>query len=459
MAFTPTPSTRLVRVTHVSPGYDPVTFYEDLIYDAERPKIQEIEMIEGDAPKGYGRTGTMYCFVNSDADAEFLRDKLSGHIHGKQHLLSTMEASIVPVTEAPGEKTLKRLSDFLRVKKTIPKTKTVLFEGLPPAHPHAFIRDLFNEANFSLGAGGYDDMDEGQKSAHEYIEYIKDRGERGEEFLVRFKDVGTAMDMVVEYNGTYHKNGTIYLTCVANDELDVVVPPKEDKQVQLFIPKVKPNASRQDIVGLFAPHVPSDVQMNPGTPFAFVYMHPMPASAFMHSYEQTMSKYGQFRYKGWNYTINWGKKNKGNNKKSAYAAPSAEFKAVPTSGPIDEDTYGGFSNIPVEVAAPVKQIGAQKDGPAPVPTPASSQGPVKVGVNGVPYAATEDHVRTMFSNAQFEVLELDLNKNTKDNIHAVVKLASQSEAQRAISTLSGRSLVGRKGPKSLKVPIQVMKES
>ncbi|KAF9737536.1 hypothetical protein PMIN06_003670 [Paraphaeosphaeria minitans] len=119
----------------------------------------------------------------------------------------------------------------------------------------------------------------------------------------------------------------------------------------------------------------------------------------------------------------------------------------------EEATFGGDAvwETPWEVAL-------ERKDPEPVPAPAP-QGPVEVRVNGLPYAATEENVHKLFDKVQFQVLRMKLDNTFKGNAHAVVKLASHAEAERAISTLTGRNLAGRKGPKNLKCKVTVVMES
>ncbi|KAL5386485.1 hypothetical protein DPSP01_004210 [Paraphaeosphaeria sporulosa] len=430
-------STTLVRVDRVSPGYDPAAFYRELVYDKEH-SIKEIEMIYGESYGGYGITYTMYCFVDSYANAQRLAQTLAGRRHGKSHLSSKM-----------------RLSDFLRDEKAMPKTKTVRFDGLPDARRHAIVCELFNESSFALVVDELDPND-WEKSADQYIEHVENLYDS---VLVRFKNVQSAWSIVRQYNGTCYKNDTIYLTCVDDDELNGILEEKKakDKNVMYFIPEIKPGASRQEIDKVFAPHVPDDVQMPPGKHYAFVFMRPNAAAEFMETYTKAIAedKYKKFRRVGWNWQVNLGRK--GNKANRGSAAPSAEFKAVPASGRIDTETYGGYSNLPMKVDVLVNKESLPT--PAPATTPAPIQGHVEIRVSGLPYAATEENVHRLFENAQFQVQGTKLDNTYKGNAHAIVKLDSPAEAQRAISTLTGRNLVGRKGPKNLKCKITVLMES
>ncbi|KAF2448975.1 hypothetical protein P171DRAFT_509384 [Karstenula rhodostoma CBS 690.94] len=300
----------------------------------------------------------------------------------------------------------------------MPKTKTVRFVNLSLHHQNKIIWDLFDESHC---AGFIDDDDPEDK-----VKYASD-------------------------TTAYYKNGTIYLTCADDRELYDFFNEREEKKasgkcVNFFIPKFKPGASKQDVCKVLTPYVRNDIQMRPGQPFAFVFMRPDAAAAFMETYMKTMAEEKKWRRDGLNYQVRWGDQTKGN---GGQRSPAAEFKAVPASGPTDTETCGGFSNCPVNTDTP------RVFRPAPAAAPV--QGPVKVRVNGLPYAATEEHIRRVFENAQFQVEQLELNNTIGSDIHAVVMLVSQAEAKRALSTLNGQNLVSvRKGPKNLKCKIAIV---
>ncbi|KAJ4356486.1 uncharacterized protein N0V89_004520 [Didymosphaeria variabile] len=428
-------SSTLVRVTNLSPGTDPIVFYNDILPFDLQDSVSEIEMVLG---RYYGRifrsTSTMYVFMDSHDSAQRAVQELDGLEWGKSHLCMPMTLKIVPLTEAPGAAALKRLSDFLAIQKSMPDSKTVRFDNIPSAHKSKVVRELFDESTFAL----YIDEDvpnDTEKSSNDWIKYIQD----GDELLVRFVDVDSAKNIVLEYNGTYYKNETIYATCVDDKALDDIVEEREQAKLnnttaKLFIGAVKPGASTEDVRKMFAPHVPKDIQMQPGKSFAFVFMHEDAAAKFMAAYPNG-KKHG-----GWNYRVKYANDKKGGKGKRVPAASVGEFMATPASGPIDTETYGGYSSIPVKVEAPVKKVALPKPAPAPAPV----QGPVMVRVNGLAYAATEDQVRKVFENAKFQVEEVVLHNSIASDIHAVVKLASHEEAERALSVLNGRKILKRK---------------
>jgi hypothetical protein len=406
-----------------------------------RHHVTDIEMVFGEL---YGnmadKTSTMYCFVDSPANAKRLVEYWNGQRYGMSHLSMKMIAEIVPMTEAPGDSAVMRLSDFFRAKEAMSSTKTVRFDQLPYAHRTKTIRELFESSRYAT-VFDEEDYDREEKYSSDYIQYIHECEDGG--VLVRFKDSVSARQIVNEYNGTYYKNATIYLTCVDDKELDGIMEERaqakaNNKTRALFIGAVKPGASTEDVRKMFAPHVPQDVQMQPGKRFAFVFMHEDAAAKFMADNWDSEQRKTWKKHGGWKYIVKYANDKKGGGKRAA-SAPPKEFKATPASGPIDTETYSGYSNFPAKIAAPVKEVKAA----LPKPSPAHVQGPAKVRVAGLAYAATEDHIRRVFENAKFEVEEVVLNNSIARDIHAVVKLVSQAEAERAISTLNGRKILKR----------------
>ncbi|KAL1606502.1 hypothetical protein SLS60_003907 [Paraconiothyrium brasiliense] len=438
MSSTVASSNTLVRVSNLSPGTDPIVFYNDILHPDMQDSVIEIELVLGPI---YGyvlqKTSTLYVLMDSRDSAQRAVQELDGLKYGKSHIYMPMTLEIVPVTEAPGTAALKRLSDFFAVQKSMPSTKTVRFDNMPYAHKSKLVTELFDDAHFSSSSPSFmydDDEDDSEMSSGDYIKYIHDGGDS---ILVRFADVHSATCMVSMYNGTYFKNETMYATCVEDKELDGLMVGREQNiadgnTAKLFIGAVKPGASAQDVRKMFAPHVPKDIQMQPGKNFAFVFMYKDAAAKFMAT-NPNGKKYG-----GWNYRVKYANDKKGGKGKSAPAAPAPEFKATPASGPIDTETFGGYSNLPVKAEVSVKKVALPKPAPAPI------QGPVKVRVNGLAYAATEEHVRNVFKNAKFQVEVVVVNNSIASDIHAIVKLANHAEAERACSVLNGRKILKRK---------------
>jgi hypothetical protein len=290
----------------------------------------------------------------------------------------------------------------------MPRTSTVCFTRLPQGHINKTIAHLVNESCCVANGGSF-------LSAGSLVKGIEEKYDDEGKVLVRFADVDTAECMVDEYNGTWYKNSTIYAVCVADKEFTSQIAGDRSnpaaKAVKLFV-SMRPgtSASSEDIRKMFAPHVPKDVHIPAGKNFAFAFLHQDAAAKFLATYPAG-KKFGNQTYR------------------VKYADQKQKGKAS-----------GGFYTT-----APLKKSPSTASKPmVPYAAPPVVQGPPTVRFNGLAYATTEENIRSLFVKAKFEVKDIVLNNSIANDIHAVVKLVSHVEVERAKSTLKGRSVLKRK---------------
>lgn len=409
--------------------------------------------------------GGHFCYVDGLANAQAIAGKLNqqGVLHVYPHAYKVIQVEVVPMSEAPDE-AIRRLSDFLRTEANMPRTKTVEFRGLPRQTVSAihemsercfeFAKNMgLDEWNFPLGDPNHDTNPR----------VVKIEGSLGDS-TVRFSSESAAKDMVSMYNGSFWKNGVVYAECVDDSEMDHHFQQgSSGKQTKLFIPKVKPGASKEVVRAVFAPYKVEDIQMQPGKNFAFVFMHQDAATKFMSTLNNPDGKH----HNKWFWVIKTDQKKKRG--KAAAALPDSKYKVTPASGPLSRDTtdvaYGishlsiaGSSNEAITDNDGYPSIGGQPwttqatithrqttkvpEVTVAMKTP-NNQSPkvtAKIRLSTLPRAATEEHVQKFFEG--YPVQEIVLGQG-----EATVTIMGQAEAEEAQLVLNNNKsykILGKK---------------
>ncbi|KAL1606504.1 hypothetical protein SLS60_003909 [Paraconiothyrium brasiliense] len=338
----------LVKMTNMPYDAAPAWIFTNML--GRSPAIKEIELAAGD----------YYCYVDTPADAQCIVTKFNDHGVLKEypHAYKVIGVVVVAMAEAPAANIVRlRLIDFLRTEENRPRTKTVQFRGLPRKHPGRAIMEM-SEKCFNCSQDLDDDLyltDDANTDTDPHV--VKMEAHDGKA-LVRFSSKDAAAEMVSEYNGGFWKNRVVYAEFVADSEMDKIIQAKisTGKQTKLFISKVKPGASKEDIRAVFAPYECQDIQMPPGKPFAFVFMYQDAATRFSNALEKLNGKY----HDGWFWTIKSDKKSEG---KAGPAVPDHKYQVTPASGPVRNDagatdiTYG-ISHLSVTVRNSISTLNA-----------------------------------------------------------------------------------------------------
>jgi hypothetical protein len=448
----------LLKMTNLPDGAEPAWVYTAILY--RNPTVQEIEM----AP------GAFYCYVDSTADAQSIAANCNRRVVLAEyaHTYKEIFVEVVPMTQAPATTGLC-LSDFLRTEKDILKTKTVQFRGLPRGHPTRAVKEMSEKCFEYLENLDDEFSPTGYANTDTNPRIVSIDASNGNEVLVRYSSEHTAAEIVSNYNVSFWKNNVVYVECVADSEMEIQPKMSTGKQTKLFIPKVKPGASKEDIRAVFPPHECQDILMPPGKSFAFVFLYQEAATKFLNALEQPGGK----RHNGWFWVIKTDQKK--SRKNAAPATPDSKYEMTPVSGPLRkvegavDPTYGigRLSVIGDDKGSAQKSsafINTQEtsqtyaSGQTWAPQGAATRKPMnaadtkvsgkasvqsvqktaaKIRVSGIPRAASEEQVRKFFEGYQVE-----LNQGM-----AIVTMPDHQEAEEAQLVLNNnklRKLFGKK---------------
>ncbi|KAJ4356488.1 uncharacterized protein N0V89_004522 [Didymosphaeria variabile] len=397
----------LVKMTNMPYSAAPAWIFTKIL--DRNSAVKEIEM----APGGY------YCYVDTPDCAQSIVAQFDyqGVLEEYLHAYKVICVGVVPMAEAPTANTVSlRLTDFLRTEENMPHTKTVQFRGLPRKHPgHDFYP-----------------IDHANTDTNPHVVKIEACDGKA---LVRLSSKDAAAEMVSMYNGSFWKNDVVYAEFVADSEMDDIIQTKmPGKQTKLFIQKVKPGASKEDIRAVFAPHECQDIQMPPGQPFAFVFMYQEAAAQFSDSLDKPNGKY----HNGWFWRIKSNKKKSEGN--AAPAVPDSKYQPLVDEWWISKATIAFEKNIAVPKTATNASIQCDSKASEHSNGQSTPEAASKIRVTGIPRSATEEHVRKFFEG--YPVKEIVLNQGI-----AIVAVTSQHQAEEAQLVLNNNKrhkLLGKK---------------
>jgi hypothetical protein len=243
--------------------------------------------------------------------------------------------------------------------------------------------------------------------------------------MVQWHDELDAKGFIMEYNGMYFKNATLYAYCVDDDEIGPWLPaPKVNKSIGSWVGNLKAGISEEDLKKMFTPFTLESVNITSPSKegqsaFAFVWMAHNDAAAFY-----------ALHPKGFKYHGKWIKvrlmKGKGN--VISAVAPAVAPETSSASVAMDKLT-DKTATLTVKDADQDNKKAAQTK-------PAVSNGFTDVRIGNLSYSAKKPDLRDLFKD--FETTKIVVKEG-----YGFVGLRSLQDAQAAYSRLSGKKILGR----------------
>ncbi|KAF2730116.1 hypothetical protein EJ04DRAFT_555632 [Polyplosphaeria fusca] len=259
----------------------------------------------------------------------------------------------------------------------------------------------------------------------------------GSGFWVRFSSVGLAKNFVKLAHGTWFCYYVVSVVCVPDEDMDWIIEDQEARKAgitkptgKIFVPFINPDATDDDIRKAFEPFQVNDIN-RPGK-FAFIFLSAEDKEGMMRANPQGL----RYRFAGgktgkMNLTDGDDKKKKGK-KTTGYgsAAPPAPVAPLSNWAPSLPPASSSVDSLVAQTGALNMQEQPKK--------PAVSS--VDVVVKNLDFNAKQQDVKTLFTG--YATTKVVFPKGNKGI--AFVGFSTTEEANRAVSNLSDRMVLGRR---------------